>query len=520
MDDGALRARVLAMGGRLLGGSLQLERGDTTQAGPHALKGSDGTSIGQLRIDRRSSRQLGHPASSDRTILDELGLLLVADHDMRAALGQIDHVTLLPNRQRFVTDFANHGRRAGDRPRSLVLVTLAEAQHFNSILRALGHAFSDDFVRAGALQIKAVLPPGTILYHVSVLSVAFMIDADETDPPAVVTELARAFSRPLTCQGLPIATRAGVGLYRVPRGPTSPAEALRAALGAAQDSRSQSRGWSAYNRRADEAHQRGFMLLTDLREALGREASGQSGQLSLHYQPRIAMHGGGLAGAETLIRWTHPTLGSISPAEFIPLAEATGLMQPLTDWILDTSLRQIAVWAGSGPPVKVSINISPSSLQEEHFVRGLLSRMHTHGVPPELVELEFTEGTLASTADPVVRQIDAIRSERISIAIDDFGTGYSNLDYLTRLPGQVLKIDQSFIRPLLAGSRHEILVRSMIELAHGLGYTVVGEGIETQACYDLLCGWGCDEGQGYHMSRPLPVPQFTAWAQAHTARLS
>ncbi len=440
-----------------------------------------------------------------------MNMTLLADPIPHTAiLGQFDHVTLLPNRLRFTADLQHTTADGATRAhRALILITLAEAQHYNSILRALGHGFADDFVRLGAAMVQAALPDGITLYHVSVLSFAFVLTTDSmTAIPPLAHDLARLFTNPITCQDIPISTRIGVGVYTLPIGRIMPAEALRGALAAAQDSRARPEGVARYNRLSDMAHQRSFTLLSDLRQALTR-----SGELELHYQPRVNLANGRPESAEALIRWTHPSLGAVSPGEFIPLVETTALMQPLTDWILSTAFQQQGSWAEAGQMVKLSLNISPTSLRDPNFVERLATMMHSFGVPAELVELEFTESSLTSNEAHVLRQINEIRAHGIAIAIDDFGTGYSNLNTLTQLPAQILKIDRCFIQNIEADRGQQSLVRAIIDMAHGQQYRVVAEGIDSEASYRMLADWGCDEGQGYYISKPLPEQAFTAWRQ-------
>jgi EAL domain-containing protein (putative c-di-GMP-specific phosphodiesterase class I)/GGDEF domain-containing protein len=426
---------------------------------------------------------------------------------IRIVVGRTDHVTFLPNRLAFL----DHARsRAAGTP--LVLVTLADARHYNEILRALGHQFADDFVRAGKSALAELLPPGLQLFHVSVLSFA-LIPPSMDEAERLAAAAVQRFSRPLECDGLPVITKAGVGIAELEPARHAAAETLRSALSAAQHSRSLSRGWAHYDRRSDEAHQRAFGLLQDLRSALDTP-----GELSLAFQPRLAMDTLRCAGAEVLLRWTHPRLGPISPAEFIPLAEATALMGPLTHWVLDAALRQGAEWRRAGRDLKLSVNVSQNNLREPDFVERLARTMARHGADPASLEVELTEGAMASGDAQAVDSLSALRDCGITLAIDDFGTGYSNMQYLTRLPAQVLKLDRSFVQPLGTDERQTRLARSIVSLAHGLGYSVVAEGIETEEARALLARWGCEEGQGYLFSRPLPPKVFAEWLAAVTPK--
>jgi len=424
-----------------------------------------------------------------------------------AQLGRYDHVTRLPNRLQFIDRFATLD--APERPSVLVLVTLAEARHYNEVLRALGMAFAEDFVRAGAAMLGSLLPSDAPIFHVSVLSFVTVVPAEGGNgPPAIAAAIARAFSASITVNAIPIKTQVGVGLLPLVAGQDA-AECLRAALVAAQDSRRHETGIAFYDHRSDAAHLRAFRILADLPQAIA-----EPGQLNLHYQPRIQMRTGRCLGAEALLRWNHPELGPISPAEFIPLAEQTALISPLTDWVMNSALRQTRSFLDAGHDLRVSINASPVNLSEAGFDDLLLHRCDALGLEPRNVELEFTEGTLATNSARTVQQLSRLRAAGIDVALDDFGSGYSNLSYLSRIPADVLKIDQSFVRPLKEPGDDDFLLRHIVTIAQGLGFRVCAEGIETPYAYEHLRSLGCDEGQGFHMARPMPADQLQQWLDA------
>ena len=457
-------------------------------------------------------RSHGHAANlgqlSNSEMFARIQELVEANTEMARCIGRIDHVSQLPNRVQFLEDFERNAAAEGHG--SLILVTLAEAKHFNDLLRALGHAYAEDFVRAGAERVISLLPPETQLYHVSVLSFAFFSEVIvDGRPPAVVGEIVDALRTSLFCQDIPVDTKAGVGVTVLEEMITAPSELLRATLAAAQDSRLSFDGWAWYNRKTDKAHVRAFRLLTDLPAAFTA-----TDQLSLNFQPRIDLRGGGCVSAEALLRWSHPVMGMISPGEFVPLAETTALIQPLTDWVINAALRAVRHWQDNKRGLKISVNISPRNLEEPGFIETLGDRIRQLGIDPSLVELEFTEGVLATNWPLMIKQLERLRGLGFEIAIDDFGTGYSNMSYLGKIPAKYLKIDQSFVRPLHQDARNQLLVRSIIGLAHALDYQVVAEGIETGEAFKLLSDWGCDEGQGYFMSRPLTQPDLMDWLGA------
>ncbi|UJW83910.1 GGDEF domain-containing phosphodiesterase [Devosia sp. SL43] len=424
-----------------------------------------------------------------------------------AELGRYDHVTRLPNRLQFIDQFTDLAASEGDT--MLILVTLADAKHYNEILRALGMAFAEDFVRAGVRQLADLLPPQTTVYHVSVLSFIFAVPVeDQTRYPFVASAIAAAFSGSISVNAIPIKSQVGIGLLPLDA-QRGAAESLRAALVAAQDSRRADNGIAFYNHQSDAANLRAFRLLADLPAALA-----SPDQLRLHYQPRIDLQTGRCHGAEALLRWTHPDLGSISPAEFIPLVEQTALIGPLTDWVMSSAMTQNRKFLDAGHTMRVSINASPVNLSEAGFDDVLLHRCDTAGLEPRHIELEFTEGTLATNSARAVQQLGRLREAGIDVALDDFGSGYSNLSYLARIPADVLKIDQSFVRPLKEPGDDDFLLRHVISIAQGLGFRVCAEGIETAHAYAHLRELGCDEGQGYFMARPMPSDLLLQWLDA------
>jgi len=324
---------------------------------------------------------------------------------------RLDPITSLPNRRQFQADSGFWGNARS----TLVLITLADAQAFNEILRVLGHARSDAFIRAGAARLIEILGPGTSIYHVNILSFAFRLPGHaEPDPPAMIARIVESFRQPILCDDVPIDTRIGIGLKALGRG--SPGEDLRATLSAAQDSRSARTGWAWFDQKSDQAHRRAFRLLSDLKHALDGE-----GQLELHYQPKVTLDTGACVSAEALLRWTHPELGPVSPGEFVELAEKTALVTPMTRWVVDAATRQAAVWARDGLDLSLAVNVSPKNLEEPDFVEYLLFCCAARGVDRGRIELEITEGVSAARGGLILDRLAALRSLGFSIAIDDFG---------------------------------------------------------------------------------------------------
>ena len=422
----------------------------------------------------------------------------------KGASGSVDPTSGLPNRRAFLRRFAAGGRE--DRGQRVVLLaTLAEAPAFNALLRALGHARSEAFVRAGAARLADLLGGEADLFHVSVLSFACVLPAPEGDaPPAAVARVRAGFERPILCDDIPIDARLGLGLARLG---ATPAEDLRAALAAAQDSRSRLEGWAWYDPTSDAAHRRAFRLLTDLQAALGRE-----GDLSLAFQPKVALADGTPRGVEALLRWTHPELGAISPGEFVPLAETTALLAPLTRRVVSAAVAQLAAWDRAGIDLPVAVNVSPKNLAEPDFVEFMLFACAAARVDRSRLELEVTEGLDAGRAGPALERLRALAKLGFPIAIDDFGAGYSNMGYLARLPARTLKLDRSLVGGVVEGTPEGRLLAGVVALGRDLGFRIVAEGVETEAERALLARLGCDYGQGWLFARPMPAAAVEDWA--------
>ena len=233
-----------------------------------------------------------------------------------------------------------------------------------------------------------------------------------------------------------------------------------------------------------------------------------SNELLLYYQPQIDR--GRVVGVEALVRWRHPIRGVLSPAEFIPLAEETGLILPLGIWVLQAACAQLAAWAGKNyyEEIKIAVNISAYQAVQPDFVDSVLDALNTFGANPANLEIELTENTLVSNFEDVITKMTALKSLGVRFALDDFGTGYSSLSYLKRLPLDQLKIDQSFIRDLLVDVNSGAIAQTIISLGHAMGLSVIAEGVENEKQRGFLAAMGCHSIQGYLISPPLPVDAF------------
>ena len=444
--------------------------------------------------------------SSDQiAALQDLAAMVMAEIELKHAFGRIDPVSGLPNRNQFIEDLEDLARdRPGER-RMAVLIDLADPNQVNETLRVLGPSYIDDLVTSATQAIQDVIGFSRSLYALDATHTVFLLDGDAV-PGRITEALHSRLRQAISCRGIPIPINPTIGMSPFTLGESTPADVLRTAMSAAQDAREAESASGIYCQSRDETHRRSFTLLADLREALLVQD-----QLHLAFQPRIDLRSGACVGAEALLRWTHPRLGAVSPGEFIPLVEQTALVRPVTDWVIDTSLAQCAAWQADGLDLRPSINVSAANLEEEDFGKRLMRALRGYGIEPTAIEIEVTEGSLIRNGRRVVEQLEELKATGITIAIDDFGTGYSSLSYLRKLPASVLRIDQSFMRSLTSEARDRTLVRSMIGMAHDLGYRVVAEGVETPEVCDFLAECGCDEAQGYLISRPVSPEKLRAW---------
>jgi EAL domain-containing protein (putative c-di-GMP-specific phosphodiesterase class I) len=275
-----------------------------------------------------------------------------------------------------------------------------------------------------------------------------------------------------------------------------------------------SAGRAVYAAEHDDYSPDRLVLINELREAL------TSDQLVLYFQPKVCLKTDCVDGVEALVRWQHPARGLIAPNTFIPLAEHTGLIRPLTAWVLDRALAQCREWRAAGLDLRVAVNISARSLHDPSLVPAITAALAVWDVPADRLEIELTESALMEDPDRGAEVLIQLHGMGVRIAIDDFGTGYSSLTYLQRLPVDELKIDKSFVQNMASNEGDVFIVRSVADLGHSLGLKIVAEGVEDERSLRLLSVMGCDLVQGYHLSRPLPAPDLRSWMLAAPSSLA
>lgn len=464
---------------------------------------SDGYGLGALCVLGTEPRKA---SGTELAALTDLAAMVMAQIELQHAFGRIDPVSGLPTRNQFCDDLADMARdRPGER-RLAVLVDLARDDQISRIARVLGGARVDEMIREAAQALLGALRPTRNVYHVGPAQLAFLSPEDvETD--TYMRALQAEFAAIRASSSVRFVTNVAIGVRPFRLGQVPADDVLRGAASAAQDARGADGAIALFSSASDTAHRRQYGLLRDFGSAL--EAGDQ---LRLVYQPRIDLNTGRCIGAEALLRWRHPKLGDISPAEFIPIIEQTSLARPTTQWVVDAALDKLAEWARRGDPLTLSINISAANLSEVDLVQRLQLGLMKRNLRSECLEVELTESAIMDQPDQAIPMLSELAAAGICLAIDDFGTGHSSLAYLQRIPARILKIDQAFVRELSHASGPDfVLVETMTGLAHRLGYHVVAEGIETAEAADILKSLGCEQGQGFWFARPMEADAFNLW---------
>lgn len=393
-----------------------------------------------------------------------------------------------------------------------MVADLARDDQIAKIVGAMGAARLDEMVCEASRAIQGALGVDRKAYHVGTTQFAFLSPPD-MDVAAYIAVLERGFEVIRATSSVRFVTSVAIGMRPFRLGEVAPEDVLRGAASAAQDARRTDGAIALYSADRDNAMRRHYDLLQDFGVAL--EAGDQ---LRLVYQPRVDLATGRCLGAETLLRWHHPKLGEVSPAEFIPIIEQTALARPATQWVLDTALDQLAAWQAAGLDLTLSVNISAANLMEADLIQRLQLALIARQLRPEQLEIELTESAMMAQPEKALAMLRELAEAGIALAIDDFGTGHSSLAYLQQVPAQVVKIDQAFVRRLSGtwGADY-VLVETMVELIHKLGRSVVAEGVETEDAARILTAMGCEEAQGYWFARPLEAIAFAEWFRAGRA---
>jgi len=389
------------------------------------------------------------------------------------------------------------------KPFALLLMDL---DRFKEINDTIGHQAGDALLQQVGLRLQGAARKGDTVARLGGDEFGVLLPrTDREGAELAAARFLKAFEAPFLIGEIGLNVQSSIGIALFPQNGADRHSLMRCADIAMYQAKESANGYSVYSPERDSYSTERLALMADLHRAIDRD------ELFLVYQPKINLETGAITGVEALARWQHSKSGLIPPDQFIELAERSGFIKQLTLWVLEAALNQSRWWRAEGIDVPISVNLSPRTLHDGNFPERVGALLRTHGTAAEQLEFEITESSIM--VDPV-RALDILtRLHRmgISLSIDDFGTGYSSLSYLKKLPVKAVKIDKSFVIHMTQDESDAQIVRSTIDLAHNLGLKVIAEGVETEEVWERLLALGCNEAQGYYMSRPLPAPELTQW---------
>lgn len=425
-------------------------------------------------------------------------------------LAHYDTLTDLPNRV-LLQDRLNQAMREADRLERLVAVMFLDLDHFKTINDTLGHDIGDALLKAAAERLQASVRPGDTIsrlggdeFGISLANVAHVDDVAR-----VAQKILEQFISPFRIGGRDLFISPSIGITLYPLDEKDAESLLKDADIAMYRAKELGRNqFQFYTPELNVRAARRLELETGLRQALERQ------EFILHYQPLVDMRTGRIRGMEALLRWQHPEFGLIPPLDFIPLAEETGLIVSIGEWVLKTACAQIKAWHDTGfPALQVAVNLSSKQLRDKNLIVVVKQALKEAGIEARYLDLELTESVLMQDMDLAVTILKELKAVGVSFSLDDFGTGYSSLGYLKRFPIDYLKVDRSFVHDITTDSFGAGLVQAIIAMANVLNIKVIAEGVETQEQLELLRRYGCDITQGYYCSKPLAVETFTELLQ-------
>jgi diguanylate cyclase (GGDEF)-like protein len=420
-----------------------------------------------------------------------------------------DALTGLPNRVLFRTR-TQHAIAGAGRAGTRVAVMLLDLDRFKEINDTLGHHYGDEVLRQVGERLSGLLGEDDTVARLGGDEFAILLRAVETPAAgvAVAAAVRRAIAEHFDVAGVRLELGASVGIACFPEHGHDVDVLMQRADVAMYQAKEGRTGVERYVPELDGNSVQRLALAGDLRTALERE------EFVLHYQPKVDLRTNAVAGAEVLLRWAHPVHGWLAPDDFIPLAEHTGLIVPLTNYVLDHALRQMGAWRTRGLDIGVAVNLSARTLIERELPDHIEAMCHRWAVPTNRLVLEITESMVVADPARALPILARLHELGVEIAVDDFGTGFSSMDYLKRLPVREVKIDRSFVTTMATDARDAAIVRCTIDLARSLGLRVVAEGVESSDVRARLTTLGCDQAQGYSFSRALPQADFALWLTA------
>jgi diguanylate cyclase (GGDEF)-like protein len=388
---------------------------------------------------------------------------------------------------------------------------LIDLDHFKEINDTLGHHAGDRLLQEVSERLSASLDEHQMVARLGGDEFGVLIPdlSSHDEASAVAQRLLTQLREPFSIEGLTLEVDASIGIACAPEHGSAVEQLIQRADIAMYAAKEGGRGHLLFEQQLDRYSPRRLSLAGALRSAIA------DGEIVLYFQPKAELNTGRIIGVEALARWQHPRLGLIGPSEFVPIAEQTGLIGPLTSHVLEEALRQVRVWSDNGEELSVAVNLSARSFLDSQLAVEIPKLLERTGVEARLLELEITESMLMLDPARAKATLDRLSAIGLSLSVDDFGTGYSSLANLKRLPVDGIKIDKSFVIDMPHDQSDAAIVRSTIDLAHNLGLKVVAEGVESHEAWRRLEELGCDLAQGFHVSRPLPADAMTRLLAEH-----
>jgi len=468
----------------------------------------NGVAIGALCIMDKQPRSF---SERDCEQLTNLAQLAIGQLELRNMSGRLDPVSGMPSRHQLHADFPGLVAHAGPGTLYAVVVDVLDIPHASQVGQVLGLRPLEVMIRRAGVRLRNALEGIATVYHVGVTRFAFLVASPSAaQVETLVSELRSRMLRPLMAAAVPMSPRFHAGILPIEDPSESSHELLRKLLVSLFGAFDAQQPLCWYSQTRDSTVQRAYRLASEADRGL------QNGEFHLEYQPRFDARTRAPVAAEALIRWNHPVLGPVGPAEFIPVFEQTALMERVTNWVLDAALDQLRDWRAEGLDIPLSINLPSSYLASETAWPVIAEKLSRRSIPCAMVEFEITEGAWLSPDSPAVGQITAMAQAGVNVSIDDFGSGYSNFSYLSDLPIRTIKLDKSLIDRVATDQRSRAKVSAIHHLAHELGYLTVAEGVEHPDQLAALTELGLDQIQGFLLAKPAH-PAVTAACFARTA---
>ncbi|GAA5182206.1 cyclic Di-GMP phosphodiesterase RmdB [Rugosimonospora acidiphila] len=433
---------------------------------------------------------------------------------VQSRLATRDLLTGLANRDRLMTEVADQvgvheaaGQDGGATVFALLLLDLDRFKHVND---ALGHGVGDRLLVQVARRLTGAVRPGDLVARLGGDEFAIVAPglSGAGEARAMAERIAAVLADPVALDGLPLDVGGSIGVAVYPRHGDDFATLMRHADVAMYDAKNRGDAVAVYAPESDHNSPQRLGLLADLRRAL---ETPDAEEIAFYYQPQVELRTGDVIGVEALLRWHHPQRGMVDPEELIRVAEHSAVMRLLTLRVVDDVVAQLARWEADGLSLRAAINVSVRDLHTGEIVDRLADRLRQHGIGPDQVQLEITEGALMADPRRVLSTLRRLDRLGVALSLDDFGTGYSSMQHLRRLPLSEVKIDRSFVLGMAEDSDDEAIVRSIIELSGALGLRVVAEGVEDERTYRLLARMGCAVAQGWYYARPMPADRLAFW---------